>query len=49
VSAYVASKAAVIRLSEELAMETEQYGVAVLAIDPGWMSTAMTSYLANSE
>ena len=31
---YVVSKAAVIRLSEELAMETEQYGVAVFAIDP---------------
>ena len=30
-------------------METEQYGVAVFAIDPGWMSTAMTNYLANSE
>ena len=49
VSAYVVSKAAVIRLSEELAMETEQYGVAVFAIDPGWMLTAMTNYLANSE
>ena len=47
-SGYVASKAAVIRLSEELAMETERYGVAVFAIDPGWMSTAMTDYLANS-
>ena len=49
VSAYVVSKAAVIRLSEELAMETEEHGVAVFAIDPGWMSTAMTNYLANSE
>ena len=48
VSAYVASKAAVIRLSEELAAETERYGVAVFAIDPGWMSTAMTAYLADS-
>jgi NAD(P)-dependent dehydrogenase (short-subunit alcohol dehydrogenase family) len=48
-SSYVASKAAVIRLSEELAMETEPYGVAVFAIDPGWMSTAMTDYLADSE
>ena len=48
-SGYVASKAAVIRLSEELAAETERYGVAVFAIDPGWMSTAMTAYLADSE
>jgi NAD(P)-dependent dehydrogenase (short-subunit alcohol dehydrogenase family) len=48
-SAYVASKAAVIRLSEELATETEPYGVAVFAIDPGWMSTAMTAYLADSD
>ena len=47
-SAYVASKAAVIRLSEELATETERNGVAVFAIDPGWMSTAMTAYLADS-
>src|SRR3954454_13122951 len=48
-SGYVTSKAAVIRLSEELAMETQPYGLAVFAIDPGWMSTAMTDYLANSE
>ena len=46
-SAYVAN-AAVIRLSEELAAETERHGVAVFAIDPGWMSTAMTAYLAGS-
>jgi NAD(P)-dependent dehydrogenase (short-subunit alcohol dehydrogenase family) len=48
-SAYVTSKAAVIRLSEELALETEPYGLAAFAIDPGWMSTAMTDYLASSE
>ncbi len=48
-SSYVVSKAAVIRLSEALAMETEEHGVAVFAIDPGWMSTAMTEYLAHSE
>jgi NAD(P)-dependent dehydrogenase (short-subunit alcohol dehydrogenase family) len=34
------------RLSEAVSMKTE---VAVFAIDPGWMSTAMTDYLANSE
>ena len=48
-SAYVTSKAAVIRLTEELAMETEQHGVSVFAIDPGWMSTEMTRYLAESD
>ena len=48
-SAYVASKAAVIRLSEELAAETTDQGIAVFAIDPGWMSTTMTDYLANSD
>ena len=48
-SVYVTSKAAVIRLSEELADECAPYGVPVFAIDPGWMSTAMTDYLANSE
>jgi NAD(P)-dependent dehydrogenase (short-subunit alcohol dehydrogenase family) len=48
-SGYVASKAAMIRLSEELAMQTEQHGVTVFAIDPGFMSTAMTDYLAHSD
>jgi NAD(P)-dependent dehydrogenase (short-subunit alcohol dehydrogenase family) len=48
-SAYVTSKAAVIRLTEELAMETGQHGVTVFAIDPGWMSTEMTRYLAESD
>ncbi|HLM20897.1 MAG TPA: hypothetical protein VK390_05145 [Propionibacteriaceae bacterium] len=37
-----------IRLSGELGAETERHGVAVLAIDPGWMSTAMSAYLADS-
>ena len=44
----MSQNAAVIRLSEELAAETERHGVAVFAIDPGWMSTAMTAYLAGS-
>jgi len=48
-SAYVASKAAVIRLSEELAAQTADYGIAVFAINPGWMSTTMTAYLAASD
>jgi NAD(P)-dependent dehydrogenase (short-subunit alcohol dehydrogenase family) len=49
ISAYVASKAAVIRLSEELAAETADHGISVFAIDPGWMSTTMTAYLAASD
>ena len=48
-SAYGASKAAVIRLSEELAAQTADYGIAVFAIDPGFMSTTMTAYLAESD
>jgi NAD(P)-dependent dehydrogenase (short-subunit alcohol dehydrogenase family) len=48
-SAYVTSKAAVIRLSEALAMETEEYGVTIFAIDPGWVSTAMTEYVIHSD
>lgn len=48
-SAYVSSKAALIRLSEALAIETQDRGVAVFAIDPGWLSTAMAHHLAYSE
>ena len=48
-SAYVTSKAAVIRLSEALAIEAEEYGVTVFAIDPGWVSTAMTEYVTQSD
>ena len=48
-SAYVSSKAALIRLTEALAIETQDRGVAVFAIDPGWLSTAMAHHLAYSE
>jgi NAD(P)-dependent dehydrogenase (short-subunit alcohol dehydrogenase family) len=47
-SAYGTSKAAVIRLTEALAVEAEEYGVTVFAIDPGWVSTSMTAYAAHS-
>jgi NAD(P)-dependent dehydrogenase (short-subunit alcohol dehydrogenase family) len=48
-SAYCTSKAALIRLSEALAMEAGAHGVGVFAIDPGFMRTAMTDYLTQSE
>jgi NAD(P)-dependent dehydrogenase (short-subunit alcohol dehydrogenase family) len=48
-AAYSTSKAALIRLSETLAIETSEYGVSVFSINPGWMSTDMTSFLAHSE
>jgi NAD(P)-dependent dehydrogenase (short-subunit alcohol dehydrogenase family) len=35
VSAYVASKAALVKLSETLAAETRRHGVAVFSVDPG--------------
>ena len=38
-----------IRLSEALAIEAEEYGVSVFALDPGWVSTAMTEYAAYSD
>lgn len=47
-SAYSTSKAALIRLSEILAAETQHYGVQVFAINPGLVRTAMTEYLAES-
>jgi len=42
-SAYMASKAAVVRLSEALAGETAGSGVSVFAISPGTVKTAMTA------
>src|SRR5207302_8270975 len=40
-SAYVASKTALIRLSEQLALEAGPFGVKVFAIRPGVVRTAM--------
>ena len=48
-SAYVTSKTALIRLSETMALETREFGIAVFAIDPGLVRTAMSEYLAYSE
>ena len=43
-SAYVVSKAALYRLSESIAAETRGTGVAVFAINPGFVRTAMTEF-----
>ena len=48
-SAYATSKAALIRLTEALAIDAADYGVPVFAVDPGFMTTAMTHYLVHSE
>jgi NAD(P)-dependent dehydrogenase (short-subunit alcohol dehydrogenase family) len=43
-SAYAVSKAALYRLSENIAAETRGQGVAVFAINPGFVRTAMTEW-----
>jgi NAD(P)-dependent dehydrogenase (short-subunit alcohol dehydrogenase family) len=40
-SAYVTAKAALIRLTENLAAEVQEHGVRVFAIQPGTVRTAM--------
>lgn len=47
-SAYITSKTAMIRLTENLALETEEYGVTIFAVNPGFVRTAMSEYLATS-
>ena len=47
VSAYGVSKAALIRLTEALAAETQPYGIAVLAAHPGTVRTPMSEYAAH--
>jgi NAD(P)-dependent dehydrogenase (short-subunit alcohol dehydrogenase family) len=47
-SAYVTSKTALIRFSECLAAEVEADGVAVFAMGPGTVRTAMSEYSLNS-
>jgi 3-oxoacyl-[acyl-carrier protein] reductase len=49
VSAYCASKTALIRFSESLALETQAHGIAVFAVDPGTVRTPMSDYAASSE
>jgi NAD(P)-dependent dehydrogenase (short-subunit alcohol dehydrogenase family) len=48
-SAYSASKTAVIRFTEVLAAEVREHGIPVFAIDPGTVGTAMTKELITSE
>lgn len=48
-SAYVTSKAAVIRFTEVFADEVRPYGISVFAIQPGTVRTAMAEELMQSE
>jgi NAD(P)-dependent dehydrogenase (short-subunit alcohol dehydrogenase family) len=47
-SAYITSKAAVIRLTENLAAEVQAQGLSVFAIQPGTVRTAMAEAVLNS-
>jgi len=47
-SAYVTSKTALIRFSECLAFELKPHGIAVFAMGPGTVRTAMSEYSLNS-
>ena len=47
-SAYVTSKTALIRFSECLAFEVKDHGIAVFAMGPGTVRTAMSEYSLNS-
>jgi NAD(P)-dependent dehydrogenase (short-subunit alcohol dehydrogenase family) len=48
-SAYCVSKAALIRLSENIGVETESAGIATFAIHPGTVRTPMNAYLHDSD
>ena len=47
-SAYVTSKTALIRFSECLAFEVKDHGIAVFAMGPGTVRTALSEYSLNS-
>lgn len=47
-SSYVCSKTALVRLTECLALETSSHGIAVFAIAPGTVSTAMSEHSLHS-
>lgn len=48
-SAYGCAKAAIVRLTDTLAAETRAHNVAVFAVRPGWVKTAMSEEVANTE
>lgn len=48
-SAYAASKAAVMRLTETLAVELKEHGVFVFALRPGFVRTEMSEYQLSEE
>lgn len=48
-SCYAASKAALICLTDTLAVETKNYGIGVFAISPGTVRTSMTEYLLQTD
>jgi NAD(P)-dependent dehydrogenase (short-subunit alcohol dehydrogenase family) len=47
-SAYATSKAALVKLTENLAAETRRHGVAVLSVDPGLLPIGLTEPALNS-
>jgi NAD(P)-dependent dehydrogenase (short-subunit alcohol dehydrogenase family) len=47
-SAYVVSKTALVRLTENVALEVQEHGIQVFAVDPGNVRTDMTEWLMNS-
>jgi 3-oxoacyl-[acyl-carrier protein] reductase len=48
ISAYAASKAAVVRLTETLALEVKEFGIDVNAIAPGLLATRLTDQLISA-
>jgi NAD(P)-dependent dehydrogenase (short-subunit alcohol dehydrogenase family) len=48
VSGYSVSKAAVVKLSENLAHETSRYGISVFSVHPGLLPIGMTTTVAGS-
>ncbi len=48
-TAYCVSKAALVRFTECMAVETYEHGVFAFAIDPGFVRTEMSRYLGESE